>query len=152
MLNIFKLGKYVVAWSLPLAQTSNTKTHLHKRSRRTIQEHLKKQPANVLMFKDLPLLYMKFQTTVDKKRILDSGRCVQYIRILFFFCVKSYSLYCSRIICIYICNLFNDNQVPRNSIHPHQSNNELERNRTRTWERIELLLENNVMARAARQS
>lgn len=51
MLNIFKLGKYVVAWSLPLAQTSNTKTHLHKRSRQTIQVHLKKQPANVLMFK-----------------------------------------------------------------------------------------------------
>lgn len=33
----------------------------------------------------------------------------------FFLCVKSYSLYCSRIICIYICNLFNNNQVPRNS-------------------------------------
>lgn len=81
MLNIFKLGKYVVAWSLPLAQTSNTKTHLRKRSRQTIQVHLKKQPANVLMFKNLPLFYMRFQTTVDKRRILDSGRCVQYIRI-----------------------------------------------------------------------
>lgn len=84
MLNIFKLGKYVVAWSLPLAQTSNTKTHLHKRSRQTIQVHLKKQPANVLMFKNLPLFYMRFQTTVDKERVLDSGRCVQYIRIFFF--------------------------------------------------------------------
>lgn len=81
MLNIFKLGKYVVAWSLPLAQTSNTKTHLHKRSRQTIQVHLKKQPANVLMFKNLPLFYMRFQTIVAKKRVLDSGRCVQYIQI-----------------------------------------------------------------------
>lgn len=85
MLNIFKLGKYVVAWSLPLAQTSNTKTHLHKRSRQTIQVHLKKQPANVLMFKNLPLFYMRFQTIVGKKRILDSRRCVQYIQI-FCFC------------------------------------------------------------------
>ena len=61
---------------------------------------------------------MRFQTIVDKERVLDSGRCVQYIRILCV-CVKSDSLYCSRIICIYICNLFNDNQVPRDSIHPH---------------------------------
>lgn len=78
--NMFKLGKYVVAWSLPLAQTSNTKTRLHKRSRQTIQGTLKKQPANVLLSKTFTTVAMRFQTTVDKQRIEDLGRCVQYLR------------------------------------------------------------------------
>lgn len=92
MLNIFKLGKYVVAWSLPLAQTSNTKTHLHKRSRQTIQEHLKKQPANVLMYKNLPLFYVRFQTIVDRREFLIQESVYSTYE-FFFMCVKSYSLY-----------------------------------------------------------
>lgn len=29
-------------------------------------------------------------------------------------------------ICIYICNLFNGDQIPRNSTYPHEGNNETE--------------------------
>lgn len=133
MLNIFKLGKYVVAWSLPLAQTSNTKTHLHKRSRQTIQGHLKKQPANVLMYKNWPLFYVRFQTVVDSENFW--FRKSVYSTYEFFHVCEIIFTICSRMICIYICNLFTGDQVPRNSIHPHWSDNEWGRNHTWTLEK-----------------